>query len=98
MQLVFSERVKIYLNTLSHDDRQRANTWLDYLRNWEEDPFAKSRSVALNVQGQAMYLFRTTSEIRIFYTVDLKSKTITVIDLTTKDTILAFGSVAAGGS
>ncbi len=97
MQLVFSERVKTILRTLSHDDRQRANTWLDYLRNWEEDAFAQSRSVTLNVQGQSVFMFRTSTEVRIFYTVDLQNKTVSVIDIATKDTILSSGSVSTGG-
>ncbi|MBI1916418.1 MAG: hypothetical protein HYS12_17045 [Planctomycetes bacterium] len=98
MQVMLSERVKTALNTLSRDDRERVHTWFDYLRNWEEDAFVRSQSVMLNVQGQSMYMFRTSTEVRIFYTVDLQSKTVTVIDLATKDTILSFGGVSTGGS
>jgi mRNA-degrading endonuclease RelE of RelBE toxin-antitoxin system len=98
MQVVLSERVKTALNTLSRDDRERVQTWFGYLQNWEEDAFVRSRSVALNVQGQTVYLFRTTTEVRIFYTVDMQNKTIHVIDVTTRDTILSFGSDATGES
>ena len=97
MQVQLSERVKTLLNTLSRDDRERANTWLVYLRNWEEDPFVRSRSVTLNVQGQPMYLFRTSTDVRIFYTVNPQTKTVTVIDVATQDTILATGGVSVGG-
>ena len=96
MQVELSERVKTTLHTLSREDREKAHVWIDYLQKWEENPFAKSRSVALTVQGQSMYLFRTTGDTRIFYTVDLPSKTVFVIDLTTKDTILAYGNLPAG--
>jgi mRNA-degrading endonuclease RelE of RelBE toxin-antitoxin system len=96
-----SERVLTFLNflnTLSGDDRERLYPWFDYLRNWKEDAFVRSQSVKLNVPGQSVYLFRTSTEVRIFYTVDLQSKTIDVIDIATKDTILSSGSVATGGS
>jgi len=98
MQVVLSERVKTALNTLSRDDRERAHTWFGYLRNWEEDAFVKSRSVTLDVQGQSVYMFRTSTEVRIFYTVDLQNKTVHVIDIATKDTILSSGTVSTGGS
>src|SRR5947209_17410252 len=98
MQVVLSERVKTALDTLSRDDRERVHTWFGYLRNWEENEFVRSRSITLNVQGQSVYMFRTSTEVRIFYTVDLQSKTITVIDIATKDTILSSGSVSTGGS
>lgn len=98
MQVMLSERVKTALNTLSRDDRERLQTWFSYLGNWEEDAFVRSQSVSLNVHGQSVYMFRTSTEVRIFYTVDLQSKTIHVIDIATKDTILSSGSVPAGGS
>ena len=43
-----------------------------------------------------MYLLRTSTDVRIFYTVNPQTKTVTVIDLTTQDTILASGGVSAG--
>ena len=98
MQVVLSERVRTALTTLSRDDREKAHTWFGYLHNWEDDPFVRSRSVPLNVQGQSVYMFRTSTEVRIFYTVDLSSKTVHVIDIATKDTILSSGSLSAGGS
>ena len=98
MQVLMSERVKTFLNTSSRDDRERAQAWFDYLRDWEKDPFVRSQSVTLNVQGQSVYMFRTSTEVRIFYTVDLQSKTVHVIDIATRDTILASGNVSTGGS
>src|SRR5271166_2345646 len=98
MQVLMSERVKTFLNTSSRDDRERAQAWFAYLRDWEKDPFVRSQSVTLNVQGQSVYMFRTSTEFRLFYTVDLQSKTIHVIDIATRDTILSSGNVSAGGS
>jgi len=98
MQVILSERVKTALNTLSRDDREKIHTWFGYLRNWEADSFVRSQSVTLNVRGETVYMFRTSTEVRIFYTVDLQSKTVHVIDIATKDTILSSGSISAGGS
>jgi mRNA-degrading endonuclease RelE of RelBE toxin-antitoxin system len=98
MQVNLSERVKIFLKTLSHAERERVRAWFGYLENWEEDAFVKSQSVALNVQGQSMYMFRTSTEFRIFYTVDLQTKTVTVIDIATRDTILSFGAIPTGAT
>jgi mRNA-degrading endonuclease RelE of RelBE toxin-antitoxin system len=96
MQVILSERVKTALNTLSQDDRARVHTWFGYLRNWEEDAFVRSQSVKLDVQGQPVYMFRTSTEVRIFYTVDQESKTVYVIDIATKDTILSSGNISTG--
>lgn len=98
MQVKLSERVKTALHTLSHDDRENLKTWFGYLENWNEDPFVKARSVMLDVQGKSVYMFRTSTAFRIFYTVDPESKTVTVIDIATKETILSSGGVSAGGS
>ena len=94
MQVILSERVKTALNTLTRDDRERVHTWFRYLGNWDVDPFAKSQSVALDVQGQPVFMFRPSTEVRIFYTVDVQSKTVSVIDVATKDTILSSGGVS----
>jgi mRNA-degrading endonuclease RelE of RelBE toxin-antitoxin system len=96
MKVEISERVKTALHTLSQDDRERVRTWLNYLERWEEDPFAKNHSVQLNVAGQTVYLFRTSTDVRIFYKVDKDRQTVLVVDVTNKDTILASGSVSGG--
>jgi len=96
MKLIFSDHVETILHTLPHDDRERVKAWFGYLRNWEQDEFVKSRSVTLNVRGQEVLMFRTSTELRIFYTVDLEAKAITVIDIATKDTIIASGAAVAG--
>ena len=98
MQVVYSERVKTALHVLGPDDRRRVQAWLDYFQNWETDDFVRSRSVLLKVRGQSVYMFRTTTDIRIFYTVDQQSKTISVIDVATEETIRASGSVPTGAT
>jgi hypothetical protein len=39
-------------------------------------------------------MFRTTTDLRIFYSVDEKNKIITMIDVTTRQTILRTGGVS----
>lgn len=97
MQVTLSERAQTFLTTLSSDDRERVQTWFGYLRNWEQDEFVRSRSIKLNVHGETMYMFRTSTEVRIFYEVDVQNKTISIIDIATKGTILSSGGVAVGG-
>jgi mRNA-degrading endonuclease RelE of RelBE toxin-antitoxin system len=96
MEIKLSERVITTLHTLGTEDRERVSTWLDYLRNWDSDPFVKSQSLELNVRGQAVFMFRTSTDLRIFYTVDSKTKSVSVIDLATKDTILTSGGALVG--
>jgi mRNA-degrading endonuclease RelE of RelBE toxin-antitoxin system len=99
MQVLLEDRVKLGLSMLSADDRNRTETWFGYLRNWEDDPFVKSRSVELSLRDSRqlpIHLFRTSTDVRIFYSVDVKKKTIHVIDVTTEDTILSFGGVRVG--
>jgi len=105
MQVLLSQRVKTALNTLASDDRERVNTWFGYLQNWEDDTFVRSRSAVLDVQGQSasggpdrqsVYMFRTSTDVRIFYTVDEQTKVICVIDVATTDTILSSGKTCAG--
>ncbi len=98
MQVVLSERVKTALATLGRDDRDRVEAWFEYLRGWRDDPFVRSRSVTLNVEGRPVSMFRTSTDIRIFYTVDEQDDTVNVIDIATKDTILSSGPVLAGGA
>jgi mRNA-degrading endonuclease RelE of RelBE toxin-antitoxin system len=98
MKVILSERVQTALSTLAQDDRQKVDSWLGYLRNWEDDPFAKSNSVRLEVQGKTVYMFRTSTDVRIFFTVDPQDNAVNVVDVTTKDTILSSGGAAAGRS
>jgi mRNA-degrading endonuclease RelE of RelBE toxin-antitoxin system len=95
MKVVFSERVQTALQVLSEDERNRLAVWFDYLRKWEQDPFARSRSTLLPLQGKSIYMFRTTADIRIFFTLDQEAQTIVVLDVAKLDTILSSGTPGA---
>ena len=98
MKVTLSERVTTALNTFSHDDRDRVRTWFGYLMNWSDDPFVESRSAKLDVGGQSVYMFRTSTDVRIFYTVDQASNSVNVVDIATKETILSSGDGSAIGA
>ena len=98
MQLELSDRVRTSLATLGLGERQRIEAWIDYLRNWDSDPFAESRSVLLNVDGRPVYLFRTSGDARIFFTLDASGGKIRVVDVTSVETILATGGPMSAAS
>lgn len=95
MQVTLSERVRMHLRALSPEERERVLVWIDYLKEWDSGDFVKEHSAALNVQGRTVYMFRTNVELRIFYTVDEQGKSIEVVDVATRETILSFGGVSA---
>ena len=84
--LVTTSPVDIALRTLDSEDRRRVHAWFDHLRNWDDDSFVRDHSVPLEtVEG--VYVFRTSSDLRIFFRFD--GEQITVLDIATKDAILA---------
>jgi mRNA-degrading endonuclease RelE of RelBE toxin-antitoxin system len=97
MEVVLSERVQIALSGASSDERIQVQTWIQYLRNWETDEFVRGNSVLLPLPDRTVYVFRTTTNLRIFFTVDEATKTITVIDVATRESILQFGGAAKAG-
>ena len=91
MKVILSDQVSTSLGAMTEDEQRRVRAWFGYLKRWNEDEFVRSHSIPLDVNGESVYLFRTTSELRIFFTVDEELQTITVVDVTTAETILKFG-------
>jgi mRNA-degrading endonuclease RelE of RelBE toxin-antitoxin system len=98
MKLVLNEQVNTALAGLGQDDRSRVQTWLQYLRNWDTDKFAKENSIDLAIVGRSVYVFRTSTGLRIFFTVDQSEDTITVLDIATKETIISSGQIAGANN
>jgi mRNA-degrading endonuclease RelE of RelBE toxin-antitoxin system len=96
MKVTLSERVLTALNMIGSSDRERVKTWFQYLERLDQDPFVKDHSVELSVGGKRVYLFRTSTDIRIFYTVDQQTQTVTVLDVTKADTIISSGNLSEG--
>ncbi len=89
MQVVLAEPVQRSLATPSRDDRERVQTWFNYLSDWDRDPFVRDHSVPLQVEGKDVFMFRTSTDVRIFYTID--AEVLTVINVARKETVEASG-------
>lgn len=91
MRVTITESVRRSLNTLSPEDRNRVETWFSYLETM--DPYARANSQTLVIDGQTVYMFVTSSNVRIFYTVDNASQTVAITHITNKETIISSGSI-----
>ena len=90
MEVVKAEQVRRSLNTLSSDDRNRVDTWLSY---FERDySFVKEHSVQIQLNNQPVFMFVTSTDVRIFYSIDTAAKRITILNIAKKETILSSGS------
>jgi mRNA-degrading endonuclease RelE of RelBE toxin-antitoxin system len=98
MELVVSERVRTLLRTLRGEDRTRVEAWFDHLKHWEDDQFVRANSVSLTVNGEAIRMFRTSTDVRIFFTMNEQDHTITVLDIANKETIIGSGNIAGAHS
>ena len=94
MKVVTTQAVEIALRTLGHDDRQRVLTWLQYLENWESDPFVRDHSHPLQSDANT-YVLQTSTDVRIFFTID--RNTITVLDVAKRDAIMTSGQTSGPG-
>jgi hypothetical protein len=88
MKVIVAQPVEIALRTLGQDDRQKVQTWLGHLQNWEQDAFVRSRSHKLQSPDN-VYVLRTSTDVRIFFTLD--GDTITVLDVARRDAIMTSG-------
>lgn len=98
MKVVVAERVRDALAVLSQDN-ERVNTSLDCLKNWDMDEFVRTRSARSPAQGHGeVYAFRTSTDLRIFFAIDQDAKTVTVLDVARRDSIMTSRGTVAGGS
>jgi mRNA-degrading endonuclease RelE of RelBE toxin-antitoxin system len=79
MKVIVSPSVTVAIKTLDADDCRKAISWLDHLKSWENDEQLRSTSTAMTYKDT--YFLNTPDDIRIFFTLDAKKKTITVIDI-----------------
>jgi hypothetical protein len=94
MNVILTQPVEIALRTLGDDDQRRVRVWIDYLRNWEKDTFVREHSQKLNA-ADSVYVFKTSSDIRIFFRVE--KDRIVILDIATKATILSSGNPSGTG-
>lgn len=80
------------LRTLGQDERLQVSAWLDHLSNRDGDPFLRANSYPLPGEP-GVYMLRTSSEIRIFFSLD--NDAITVLDVAKKQAIMTTASNSA---
>lgn len=86
MNVAVTNAAKIALTGLPDDERRRVHAWFDHLRRWETDPAVQKNSTQLLPDEEPnVYVLRTTSDVRIFFTVN--DDEITVVDVARKDAL-----------
>jgi hypothetical protein len=84
-KVVTTPAVDLALRTLGEEEVRRIHAWFAHLANWENDPFVRENSHAL-AEVPGVRVFRTSSDTRIFFTID--GETITVVDVAQKQAIM----------
>jgi mRNA-degrading endonuclease RelE of RelBE toxin-antitoxin system len=92
MKVIVPPSVTAAIKTLDADEGRKARSWLDHLKNWENDEQLRSTSTAMTYKDT--YFLNTPDDIRIFFTLDAKKKTITVIDIARPSRFKAAGAQA----
>lgn len=92
MSVAVSSAAKIALAGLPDDERRRVQLWLEHLRKWGADAEIQEHSTRLFPEEEPnLYVLRTASDVRIFFTVG--DDEITVVDIARRD---ALRTVQAG--
>jgi hypothetical protein len=94
-KLAYAPAIDIALSGLKPDEVRRVQAWFDYLKRWDEDEAVRKNSLPLPGH-EGVYVLRTTTDLRIFFTVG--DDTITVLDIADKRAILTSGGIGIGGS
>jgi mRNA-degrading endonuclease RelE of RelBE toxin-antitoxin system len=79
MRVTKTTSVDAAIRTLSEDDRQLVFSWLDHLKNWENDEQVRNMSEAMVYNNT--FVLNTSDDIRIFFTLDVEKKAITIVDI-----------------
>jgi mRNA-degrading endonuclease RelE of RelBE toxin-antitoxin system len=87
-KIVITPAVTIALRTLDDDARRRVDSWLTRLANWEGDEFVRRQSQSLD-SLPGVYVLKTSTDLRIFFTV--QEKTVTILDIGKEESILTSG-------
>ncbi len=78
MKVIVPASVTAAIKTLSAEESRKVLSWFDHLKNWENDGHLRSVSKAMIYKDT--YVLNTSDDIRIFFTLDAKKKTITILD------------------
>ena len=93
MEVVVNHAADIAMRSLGDEDRRKVSAWFDYLRNWENDPFVRSKSRKLKLpEPENVYVLRTSTDIRLFFT--LSEDRIEVIDIARRESLVTIGQAS----
>jgi mRNA-degrading endonuclease RelE of RelBE toxin-antitoxin system len=92
MKVIVPPSVTAAIKTLDADENRKVRSWLDHLKNWEHDEHLRSTSKAMIYKDT--YVLNTSDDIRIFFTLDVKKKAITVVDIAKPSRFEAAGAQA----
>jgi mRNA-degrading endonuclease RelE of RelBE toxin-antitoxin system len=79
MQVETTPSAEIVIRALTEDDRQQVDAWLQHLKNWSDNSFAKLRTKKL-AKGD-LYVLKATTDLRIYFHIDEANQSITVVDV-----------------
>jgi mRNA-degrading endonuclease RelE of RelBE toxin-antitoxin system len=86
MNVIVSNAAKIAVTGLPDEDQRRVHAWFDHLKNWPADQDVQRNSTRLLPDEEPnVYVLRTTSDVRIFFTVDANE--VTVVDVARKEAL-----------
>ena len=89
MKVIFSQPAAIAIRTLPDDERAVVSSWCQHLENWEIDSFIQKQTHRLS-SDEAVYVLRTSSDIRIFFT--LQKEHIVVLDIARRSALQSFAA------
>jgi mRNA-degrading endonuclease RelE of RelBE toxin-antitoxin system len=79
MKVIVPASVVAAIKTLGAEESRKVLSWLDHLQDWENDAHLRGSSKAMSYENT--YVLNTSDDMRIFFTLDVKKKTITIVDI-----------------
>ena len=79
MRVTRDPSVDAAIRTLDEEDRRKVYSWLDHLKNWENDEHVRKMSQPMIYQNT--YVLNTSDDIRIFFTLDSEKQEIAILDI-----------------
>ncbi len=86
-----SEHARFPYMTLGAEDRRNIDAWFDYLRNWRNDPFIRSKSKHLRT-GDETYTIQISSDLVIAFKID--DDAVTILSIFRKEALRPFEAMA----
>ena len=95
MMVILTQPVEIALRSLDEQDRQKVTTAIDQLSSWEKHPASRKQAKPVSAAENVYVLKTRGGDFRVFFRPE--HDRIVVLDIATKDTIMAFGHASGSG-